>query len=129
MYNLRLGFSSGAGFEANLLDFFSCVYYSVVTHQPGIWGHPPVDRRVLLGEAIRLARGREDIGTEEAARGRPVGAERTLLDIRGQAEGQRELARQSHVVKLPAGLLLATFVLYTKAAKGARSLNQPLWPA
>ena len=103
-----------------------------MTHQPGIWGHPPVDRRVLLGEAIQLARGREDIdiGTEEAARGRPVGAERTLLDIRGQAEGQRELARQSHVVKLPAGLLLATFVLYTKvAAKGARSLNQPLWPA
>ncbi|MEC7841298.1 MAG: potassium channel family protein [Candidatus Latescibacterota bacterium] len=26
-----LGFSSRAGFEANFLDFFSCVYYSVVT--------------------------------------------------------------------------------------------------
>ena len=30
-----LGFSSGAGFEANLLDFFSCVYYSVVTFTLG----------------------------------------------------------------------------------------------
>ena len=52
----------------------------------------------------------------------------SLIDIRGQAEGTRELARQSHVGEIAGGLLLATFVLYVAWPKGARSLNQPLWP-